>query len=83
MSTMYYTVPDNRPIGMTVNAGKGKYEFVWCMFPLEFALYHWNDRTLDRHAPFVIDEYGKQMFLRDFEEMVSKAKTQLFDERIE
>lgn len=84
MSTMYYTVEDKRkrPIGMVTNAGMGKYNFTWCMFPLEFALFHHDDRTLDKHAPFVIDEYGEYMLLYDFEAMVNNAELQSFDEEI-
>lgn len=80
---MYYTVPDKRQIGQIHNIGKNKgYHFTWSMFPLEFALFHHDDRIFDRHAPFVVDENGKQMLLKDFEEMVSSASSQSFDEDI-
>lgn len=84
MSTMYYTAPDNKPIGQIHSLGKDKgYHFTWTMFPLDFALFHHDDRILDRHAPFVVDEYGNYLLLYEFESIVRHATSQSFEEGLE
>jgi len=80
MSTMYYFYPEMKPIGQTHSLGKEKgYHFTWCMFPLEFCAL--VTRKFYRDA--VIDEYHNDISVTVFIELVERASSQSFDERIE
>ena len=77
MSTMYYTIPDEKPIGQIHNKGKDLgYHFTWCMFPLEYARFR-------KESALVRDERGGIYSMRAFEDEVDGSASQSFDERIE
>lgn len=82
MSTMYYTHTEKKAIGQTHFKGKGQgYHFTWCMFPMQFADITLRAAILKGNQ--VVDEYGNQMSLPEFQEIVKKATSQSFDEGIE
>ena len=79
MSTGYYFKDreSNHFIGQIHSLGKDKgYHFTWKMLPLEFHLHTWE-------FPLIIDGHGDELTMRDFIEMVARAKSQSVDERIE
>ena len=78
MSTMYYTYPDKKQVGQTHSKGKGRgYHFTWCMYPMELV-----DFCLEQPTQF-ITEYGQVMPFLQFQEVIHRASSQSFDERIE
>ncbi len=79
MSTMYYMYPEMKAIGQVHSLGKGKgYHFTWCMYPLEFA----NFVTRKLYKDAITDEHHNDLTVNAFCELIEKATSQSFDERI-
>lgn len=75
MSTMYYTYPHKRPVGIIHSLGKDKgYHFTWCIFPMEF---------VESSMKGFCDEYDHILSFESFIDLIHHAKSQSFDERIE
>lgn len=81
MSTMYYINDTQEALGQTHSLGKDRgYHFTWCICPLDFAKFYHN--FLSVAAPVVADEYGNGLSLLAFIDIVQRASSVSFDERI-
>ena len=79
---MYYTMPDDRPIGQVHSLGRGKgYHFTWTMFPMEFANHVWGLTNVQKDR--IKDEYGNLMSFFEFQDIVRGVVSQSFEEGLE